>query len=466
MNLDWLQVCAEGQTDGCVAPIQLAYLVALIVGAILLAVLARRQRDLSTAVLALMPVAIAINIAVGSLTIALRLPIYLDSIGTVLVGALAGPWAGALTGLLSNLIWSILPVPGGAGPTTAFYAPVAAVIGLMAGWWTHRGAFRLRSDDARVGSFLAVAAGIAAAGIAFLIVQSTIGLPELFPEDQAAALDNQMRFVLIALAIIAIAVVVGWVTRRTVFAFRGDDARIRPYLAVATGLSAAALVFAILRLLFAPGGYFSAKDGVLDALTSLAIADPGSLILALSGRRRRRARVALGVGGRPCPAVPRLGRRAHDRLRRGRDVGTDQRRRLRRCHRLRHRRARGVVPDARPERVPVGLRPGPHVRPAGQDAELHHRLRHPRRPADHRPHDVQPRRGHRRGRGLGTPGLRVDDHPGILPPGTQLAAPAPSGDEAARAVADHRGGVPAAGVGPAGPRAAVPPRGVVRRPCG
>ena len=281
MNLDWLQVCAEGQTDGCVAPIQLAYLVALIVGAILLAVLARRQRDLSTAVLALMPVAIAINIAVGSLTIALRLPIYLDSIGTVLVGALAGPWAGALTGLLSNLIWSILPVPGGAGPTTAFYAPVAAVIGLMAGWWTHRGAFRLRSDDARVGSFLAVAAGIAAAGIAFLIVQSTIGLPELFPEDQATALDNQMRFVLIALAIIAIAVAVGWVTRRTVFAFRGDDARIRPYLAVATGLSAAALVFAILRLLFAPGGYFSAKDGVLDALTSLAIADPGSLILAL-----------------------------------------------------------------------------------------------------------------------------------------------------------------------------------------
>ena len=82
-----------------------------------------------------MPVAIAINIAVGSIAIALRLPIYLDSIGTVLVGALAGPWAGALTGILSNLIWSILPVPGGAGPTAAFFAPVAGVIGLMAGFW-------------------------------------------------------------------------------------------------------------------------------------------------------------------------------------------------------------------------------------------------------------------------------------------------------------------------------------------
>ena len=37
-----------------------------------------------------MSVAIAINIAVGSIIVALRLPIYLDSIGTVLVGALAG----------------------------------------------------------------------------------------------------------------------------------------------------------------------------------------------------------------------------------------------------------------------------------------------------------------------------------------------------------------------------------------
>ena len=91
-----------------------------------------------------MAVAIAINITVGSLTAALRLPIYLDSIGTVLVGALAGPWAGALTGLLSNLIWSLLPIPGGAGPATAFFAPVAAVIGLMAGFWASRGVFQLR----------------------------------------------------------------------------------------------------------------------------------------------------------------------------------------------------------------------------------------------------------------------------------------------------------------------------------
>jgi len=127
MNLNWLSICAEGQTADCIAPIQVAYLVALVIGAVLLAIIGRRSRDFTTSVLSLMAVAIAINIAVGSVIFALRLPIYLDSIGTVLVGALAGPWAGALTGILSNLIWSILPIPGGASPTAAFFAPVPAI---------------------------------------------------------------------------------------------------------------------------------------------------------------------------------------------------------------------------------------------------------------------------------------------------------------------------------------------------
>ena len=105
-----------------------------------------------TRTVVLIPIAIAINIVLGqTVSAVLKVPIYLDSIGTVLVGVLAGPWAGALTGLLSNLIWSILPVPGGAGPTAAFFAPVAGVIGLMAGFWASQGVFNLRTDDERVG---------------------------------------------------------------------------------------------------------------------------------------------------------------------------------------------------------------------------------------------------------------------------------------------------------------------------
>ena len=43
---------------------------------------------------------------------ALKIPIYLDSIGTVLVGVLAGPIAGAATGALTNILWSyVVPPP-------------------------------------------------------------------------------------------------------------------------------------------------------------------------------------------------------------------------------------------------------------------------------------------------------------------------------------------------------------------
>jgi energy-coupling factor transport system substrate-specific component len=103
--------------------------------------MSRFKQDFSTITLALIPIAIAINIAVGQLIYTLKVPLYLDSIGTVLVGVVAGPWAGALTGLLANLIWGLT----GLNVAYAPFAAVAAVIGLLAGlfgeihwmkkWW-------------------------------------------------------------------------------------------------------------------------------------------------------------------------------------------------------------------------------------------------------------------------------------------------------------------------------------------
>ena len=79
-----------------------------------------------------MPIAIAINIVLGvTVQQVLKLPIYLDSIGTILVGVLAGPLAGALTGILSNLIWQY--APGIGGGTIGPFAITAGVIGLLAG---------------------------------------------------------------------------------------------------------------------------------------------------------------------------------------------------------------------------------------------------------------------------------------------------------------------------------------------
>ena len=65
------------------------------------------KNNFNTQTWVLIPIAIAINIAIGQIVVLLKLPVYLDSIGTVLVAALCGPWAGALTGALSNIIWGI-----------------------------------------------------------------------------------------------------------------------------------------------------------------------------------------------------------------------------------------------------------------------------------------------------------------------------------------------------------------------
>ncbi|HJS20797.1 MAG TPA: hypothetical protein VJ785_18770 [Anaerolineales bacterium] len=93
------------------------------------------KKEFSTRTLVLIPIAIAMNIVIGELVIRLKLPIYLDSIGTVLVGAIAGPWAGALTGALANLIWGLF------NPFAAPFFYVAAVIGIMAGLAGKTGAF-------------------------------------------------------------------------------------------------------------------------------------------------------------------------------------------------------------------------------------------------------------------------------------------------------------------------------------
>ena len=100
-----------------------------------------------TRTIVLIPIAIAINIILGqTVAAALKVPIYLDSIGTILVGVLAGPIAGALTGGLANLIWTyVLPAPFHSDYAAPFFI-VAVEIGLLAGVFGRLGFFRSRPN--------------------------------------------------------------------------------------------------------------------------------------------------------------------------------------------------------------------------------------------------------------------------------------------------------------------------------
>ena len=101
----------------------------------------------STRVIVMIPIAIAINIILGqTVAAALKIPIYLDSIGTILVGVLAGPFAGALTGLLANTIWTYVLPPPLQSPYAAPFAIVAVEIGLLAGFFGRLGFFRSRPN--------------------------------------------------------------------------------------------------------------------------------------------------------------------------------------------------------------------------------------------------------------------------------------------------------------------------------
>ncbi|WP_246091890.1 ECF transporter S component [Aliirhizobium smilacinae] len=123
-----------------------------------------------TKVLALIAVAIVINIVGGQFNDLLRLPIFLDSIGTILVAVLAGPIAGAITGIFTNVIIGLI-----FAPVAAAFAPVALVIGLVAGLLARAGWFRTIWQTVISGVVIAAALTVVAVPIRIYIFGGVTG---------------------------------------------------------------------------------------------------------------------------------------------------------------------------------------------------------------------------------------------------------------------------------------------------
>ena len=84
----------------------------------------------------LIPIGVAINFIGGTIILLLKLPIYLDSVGTIIVGALCGAWPGVIVGLVSNILTAIT------SPNNLFYAPLNMAFGVLAAYLSKKGVFK------------------------------------------------------------------------------------------------------------------------------------------------------------------------------------------------------------------------------------------------------------------------------------------------------------------------------------
>jgi hypothetical protein len=200
---------ATGDLKGSANKVVAVVIVALLVGIVAYAAIEYGQTNrlesitsqFDTRTIVLIPIAIAINIILGqTVAAALKVPVYLDSIGTILVGVLAGPIAGALTGGLANLIWTyVLPAPFHSDYAAPFFI-VAVEIGLLAGIFGRIGFFRSRPNtptERLVIGGVVVVAIIAAIGIyGFVPFYSNSQVTFFAPAAQGTPAPDQIFVVL------------------------------------------------------------------------------------------------------------------------------------------------------------------------------------------------------------------------------------------------------------------------------
>ena len=157
---DWSSVGASSQA--------LITLGGYVTGAVLL--LVATVPALPARLVSMIPVALVLNIVVGQIIGSVGIPLYLDSTGTVLVAALAGPWAGIATGVLSSLVWSAF------NPSVLPFAATSAAVGGLAGVAIKHGALKNIVTVLLSGVVIGIVVGMLAAPVAAFVYGGTAGV--------------------------------------------------------------------------------------------------------------------------------------------------------------------------------------------------------------------------------------------------------------------------------------------------
>ena len=88
------------------------------------------KEDFSLMSSLLIPVAVAINFTGFTIAKMLNVPLFLDSIGTVFISLLAGPWVGSVAAIITSVI------TGGLAPENLAFIPVGILIAVVMGTLT------------------------------------------------------------------------------------------------------------------------------------------------------------------------------------------------------------------------------------------------------------------------------------------------------------------------------------------
>lgn len=126
--------------------------------------------NFSTIVIALIPIAVAINYLGKVIIETLKLPLWLDSIGTVIASMLAGPLIGAFTGLINNIIYGFT-----LSPISFVYAITSVVIGLGVGIMAHKGWIASISKAIVIGLVVGLLAAIVSTPLNIMFWEGTTG---------------------------------------------------------------------------------------------------------------------------------------------------------------------------------------------------------------------------------------------------------------------------------------------------
>ncbi|WP_274422755.1 ECF transporter S component [Blautia sp. XA-2221] len=88
----------------------------------------KENKKINTYQICLVALAVGINIVGGQIALFLKLPVYMDSIGTIFAGAVLGPWFGMIPNILSGIFMGMT-----VDIYSLYFAPVGILTGLLSG---------------------------------------------------------------------------------------------------------------------------------------------------------------------------------------------------------------------------------------------------------------------------------------------------------------------------------------------